>query len=88
MPIETRGPLRARVAFGQVAFTIALTVGGLNPSGGAGILQGARTIEDVGARAMAVAVATAWTAQSSHGVESWEPAPVEYELQNASSIAA
>jgi hydroxymethylpyrimidine/phosphomethylpyrimidine kinase len=48
---------------------IVLAIGGLDPSGGAGILQDARTLSDLGGRAMAVA--TAWTAQSSRGVEAW-----------------
>jgi hydroxymethylpyrimidine/phosphomethylpyrimidine kinase len=50
---------------------IVLAIGGLDPSGGAGILQDARTIEDLGGRAMVAA--TAWTAQSSRGVTAWEP---------------
>jgi len=54
---------------------IVLAIGGLDPSGGAGILQDARTIEDLGGRAMAVA--TAWTAQSSGGLAAWAPLPPE-----------
>jgi len=52
---------------------IVLCIGGLDPSGGAGILQDVRTVEDLGGRAMAAA--TAWTAQSSQGLREWGPLP-------------
>lgn len=50
-----------------------LCIGGLDPSGGAGILADAQTVTELGARPLAVA--TAWTAQSSLGVAAWEALP-------------
>jgi len=52
---------------------VVLSIGGLDPSGGAGILQDSLTIQDLGGRAMAVS--TAWTVQSSRGVQGWDPVP-------------
>ncbi|MEK6607076.1 MAG: hydroxymethylpyrimidine/phosphomethylpyrimidine kinase [Myxococcota bacterium] len=54
---------------------IVLCAGGLDPSGGAGILADARAVADLGGRPMAVA--TAWTAQSSRGVAAWGALPAD-----------
>jgi len=52
---------------------VALTIAGLDPSGGAGLAADLRTFDRLGAHG--AAVATLWTVQSSRGVSSVRPLP-------------